>query len=216
MDEKRKIVLFRRDANTVGVDAEASFIDRLRAFPIEAREGMAAAEFALLLPFLGVLFFGMLEGSDILTVDRRIANASNAVADLVAQQTDITNAELDQLVIGVRRILEPTPASQFSVRVVSLIRDPSDPTRVIVHWSRDDLGTVPYAAGSVYDRLDDDTTVNAISSVIIAEVTYTYSSQLTDQVFSNPFMFSKSAKRWPRQSLRVNLCQNPDRTNCTT
>ncbi len=197
------------------VGSDARLIDRLREFPVEARDGMAATEFALLLPFLGVLFFGMLEGSDILTVDRRIANASNAVADLVAQQTDITNNELDQLVVGVRRILEPTPASQFSVRVVSVIRDPGDPSRVIVHWSRDDLGATPYAPGALYDSLDDPTTVNAVSSMVIAEVTYTYSSQLTDRVFSNPFTFSKSAKRWPRQSLKVNLCNNA-RTSCTS
>ena len=47
--------------------------------------GVAAVEFALILPFLLVLFVGSIEASSLITVDRRVNVISGTVGDLVAR-----------------------------------------------------------------------------------------------------------------------------------
>ena len=51
--------------------------------------GVAAVEFALILPFLLLLFLGTIEASSLITVDRRVNVISGTVGDLVAR-TDPT------------------------------------------------------------------------------------------------------------------------------
>ncbi|MFZ5616771.1 MAG: TadE/TadG family type IV pilus assembly protein [Pseudomonadota bacterium] len=180
------------------------------------RRGIAAVEFAMVLPIMALLFFGMLEASDLLTVKRRLANASNSLVDLIAQEPSITVAQLDDSVIGVTRLLEPTDTSTLSIRVVSLVRGPNPGDPATVHWSRDENGATPYAAGSVYAGLDDDETINSNASMLVVEFDYDYNSGLSGRVFTTPFNFAQKAKRWPRKSTRVQLCQTSDPATCTS
>ena len=52
----------------------------------KAREGAAAVEFALILPFMLMLYAGSIELSDLINVDRRITVISSTVGDLVARK----------------------------------------------------------------------------------------------------------------------------------
>ncbi|MEZ5895231.1 MAG: TadE/TadG family type IV pilus assembly protein [Parvularculaceae bacterium] len=182
---------------------------------IRAREGVAATEFAMVLPLMALLFFGMLEASDLLTVKRRIANASNSLVDLVAQEPTITVDQLNDAIIGVVRMLEPTDTSTMSVNVLSLVKGPNPGDPVKVHWSRDDQGATPYAAGDVYAGLEDDTALNAAASLLVVEVDYEYDSGYAGRVFTTPYDFKQKAKRWPRKSTRVQLCQTTQMSSCT-
>src|SRR5690606_12317624 len=146
------------------------------------------------------MFFGMLEGSDLFTVNRRLANATNSLVDLVAQEPTITEAELSDLMIGVTRILEPTDTSTVSMSVISVIKGANANDPVKVHWSRDGHGQEPYPAGSTYPKLDDETTLFPNSSLLVVEIDYDYESGLTGKVFTMPFDFSHQAARWPRKS----------------
>jgi Flp pilus assembly protein TadG len=47
--------------------------------------GAAAVEFAMLLPIMFMLFYGTIEFSQALTVDRRVTQIASATADLVAR-----------------------------------------------------------------------------------------------------------------------------------
>lgn len=178
--------------------------------------GVAATEFALVLPMTMLLFFGMLEGSNLLLTSRRLAHASNTLADLVAQQPQITHAELADVMIGVRRELEPSDTSTLTMRVISVIRDPGDPSKAIVHWSRDHDGATPYTAGAEYTALGSVQSVNSIASLIVVEFSYIYDSGLTSKVFDRPYTFDRLTRRWPRVSTRVQLCDNASPANCTT
>lgn len=195
---------------------------RMTAFPravraaARCRNGIAATEFALILPLMALIFFGMLEASDLLTVKRRLANASNSLVDLIAQEPTITAAQIDDSVIGVTRLLEPTDTSTLEINIVSLVKGPNPGDRPRVHWSRDKNGAAPYAVGDVYDKLEDETTLNPSASLLVVEFDYAYDSGLTGQVFSTPFDFSQRAMRWPRKSARVQLCQTADPATCTS
>lgn len=181
-----------------------------------ASAGLAAVEFALILPVMVVFFFGMLEASDLFTVNRRLANAANSLVDLAAHEPTITHDQLDDMIIGVTRILEPTDTSTVVMRVISIRKgsDVNDEPRV--HWSRDHDGAEPYAENSVYTGLDDNLSLNANSSLLVVEVEYTYNSALGGRVFAIPFEFEHLSKRWPRKSSEVQLCETTDPATCTT
>ncbi|MEL7488218.1 MAG: TadE/TadG family type IV pilus assembly protein [Pseudomonadota bacterium] len=168
--------------------------------------GMAATEFALLLPVMVTLFFGMLEASDAMTVNRRTANASNALVDLVGQTTQLSPTELNDIFTGVRRILEPNDTSTLAIRFTSVIRDPDDDSQVIVHWSRDDKGNIPYGTGDPFTLLDDDTVLKPNMSILFVELDYTYRSGISSRVIGSPVTFKKTALRLPRRSSRVLYC----------
>lgn len=180
---------------------------------MRCRSGMAATEFALLLPIQVLLFFGLMEAADALTVNRRVALASNMLADLVAQSKELTVSEVDGLFAGVREILDPNAGSALSMKIVSVEPDPrGDP---IVHWSRDESGAVPYTPGSAFSKLKDATVLTASSSLIVAEITYDYKPTLAYKVFSSPLSFQRQTARWPRQTIKVQLCKFPG-VGCTT
>lgn len=183
---------------------------------IRERSGLAAVEFALILPMMVVMFFGMLEASDLFTVNRRLANAANSLVDLAAHDPTITRAQLDDMMVGVTRILEPTDTSTVVMRVISIQKGPDAASAPTVHWSRDDSGGQPYATGSPYTKLIDNTTLNANSSMMVVEVEYTYQTGYTGRIFTFPFEFKHTAKRWPRRSPKVQLCASADPATCTT
>ncbi len=170
------------------------------------RSGIAAVEFALILPIMVVMFFGMLEASDLFTVNRRLANAANSLVDLAAHEPTVTHAQLDDMIVGVIRILEPTDTSTVVMRVVSVSKGSDVNGQPIVHWSRDQDGAEPYVAGSAFSGLDDNLALNANSSLMVVEIEYTYQSGISGRVFTTPFDFGHVAKRWPRKSAKVQLC----------
>ena len=49
--------------------------------------GMAATEFALILPFLVFLFFGLVEASTALTVNRKVAISANTLTTTTSVST---------------------------------------------------------------------------------------------------------------------------------
>lgn len=180
------------------------------------RTGLAAVEFALILPLMTLMFFGMLEASDLFTVNRRLANAANSLVDLAAHEPTVTHAQIDDMIIGVTRILEPTDTSSVVMRVISIKKGPNVDDEPVVHWSRDQNGAEPYPKNATYLGLDDNLSLNANSSLMVVEVEYTYDSSLPGKVFSIPFDFEHSAKRLPRKSGAVQLCATTDTATCTT
>jgi Flp pilus assembly protein TadG len=174
-------------------------------FAVDQR-GIAATEFALILPIMVATFFGMLEASDLFTVNRRLSNAANSLADLAAHEPTVTVAQLNDMMTGVTRILEPTDASTVVMRVVSVQKGPNASDPVKVHWSRDKSGGTPYAADSTYAGLEDSTVLSANSSLLVVEIEYTYDSGYSGRVFNFPFEFEHKSKRWPRKSAKVQLC----------
>jgi hypothetical protein len=59
-----------------------------------AKKGLAALEFALLLPMMLLLLFGSCELIDVMMVNRRVQNVSSSLADVVARDTEVSNAEV--------------------------------------------------------------------------------------------------------------------------
>lgn len=173
------------------------------------RRGIAATEFAFIAPVMAFLFFAVVEGSDALAASRRITLAANTLADLVAQESQITEADLDGLFAGMEMIAGATDAAT-TFRVISVVYDPDD-DRVEVDWSRDDNGGTPYSKGSAYADLPDATLLDDASSLIVAETEFAYTSGLSKLLIKSIDM-ERIATRWPRRALRVQYCRTS--TSC--
>lgn len=180
---------------------------------IQCRKGTAATEFALLMPVLIFLFFGLVEASDAMTVNRKVAISGNTMADLTAQSTQLTRTDIDNLLTGVITILEPSDTTNLQINIVSVVLDTGNP---VVHWSHDSQGNEPYVAGAPFTGLQDDTVLNPNTSLIVVEVSYPYTSDLSHFVIKSPLTFTRTSVRWPRLSSRVQLCTDPAYTNCTS
>lgn len=165
---------------------------------------------------MALLFFGMLEASDLLSIKRKVENAANSLVDLVSQEPTIRVADVNDSITGVKTLLGATHISAFSVNIVSLVKGANNDDPVTVHWSIDQDGAEPYARGSVYSKLDSNATVRSEASLIVVEMDLQYDSGLGGKVFTFPFDFSQSTMRWPRKSARVQLCQTSDPSTCTS
>lgn len=168
-----------------------------------AAGGLAAVEFALIAPIMILLFFGVVEGSGALAASRKTLLASNTLADLVAQETQILKADLDDLFIGMEDVIDPRDID-VTFRVLSVTLDPDD-DKVKVDWSYDSTGAEPYAAGSEYSGGLDVALFDDTASLIIAETAYAYSSPISQKVIG-AVTFDKAASRWPRRAARVRYC----------
>lgn len=176
----------------------------------DCRAGMAATEFALLFPVLLIILFGVVEGADALSASRRVSLAANTLVDLASQENELMEDSLDDLFKGVEQIVEADGAP-LDVRLVSVVAD--DDGDPVVHWSRDNQGGEPYAPGSAYGGLPQADLLDLNGSMLAAEISYPYTSKLT-QHFISSITFEKLAARWPRQSLRVQLCAS--KGDCTS
>lgn len=208
------------NTNILGNRMIGRFINRA----VADKSGMAATEFALLLPIMTLLFFGILELSEGMTANRRVAVAVNSAADLAAQSQQLSPDQVDGLMESVIAILEPAETEEVNINLVSVILNgDGDP---IVHWSlhwKDDVQpTAPYTAGEDYDKLTESFTTSANGlarlqnrSLIVVEMTYPYEPQFAKYFVSDPIQFDRQAKRAPRLVTRVQLCDNSG-NNCTT
>jgi len=146
---------------------------RLRA----AEGGVAAVEFALVLPIMLMLYIGSVEVSLLIGMDRKLQSLTGAIGDLVARSdTKITAADLEDYFKAAGGIMTPHPTTDLRQIVTSVQVRPNGTTSVI--WSRQYLnGSMtagPYNAGSSYALPPAMTAVAANDFVIVAEGRYDY------------------------------------------
>ena len=76
------------------------------------QRGMAAVEFALVLPFLLLLFLGSVELTRGIQVDRQVALTADTVTNLVAQYTTISKSQqMPDILNASVQIFPPYPSS---------------------------------------------------------------------------------------------------------
>jgi Flp pilus assembly protein TadG len=70
--------------------------------PDLGRRGMAALEFVVVAPFLILMTFGVVEFAAAVRIQMGVNQAARAVANLIAQQTDVTTAQLNDYFIAAK------------------------------------------------------------------------------------------------------------------
>lgn len=119
------------------------------------RRGVAAIEFAFIVPVLLIMYFITMEASQAIETSKKVSRIGSMVADLVTQQQTVVKANLDAIMkIGGTTLL-PYNRSLPTIIITGIqITDEASP-RVLVAWSRKLVGTT-YSA---------DAAVNSITTV---------------------------------------------------
>lgn len=161
------------------------------------RSGISAIEFALILPVMIVMYMGAVELSHALTVDRRVSSVASSIADLAAQTEVIDAGEVQDLFTASTSIMTPYDASPISIVVSSV--EANEDNETTVGWSCAHNGS-PRSVGSEVTLPNGLT--QPFSSVIMAEVTYSYTPPLGEIITGN-LTFSETFYLRPRRSLVV-------------
>ncbi|MFM9939634.1 MAG: TadE/TadG family type IV pilus assembly protein [Hyphomicrobiaceae bacterium] len=179
--------------------------------------GVAAIEFAMIVPIMFFLFVGAIEFSQALTVDRRVTQSASSTADLIARAptSGLTAAQVDSQLKIIEQLVEPYDLSLLTVKIVSVKAQsvPGNPaaTNYVVDWSRDNRGGTPYPRNTNYAGIPAGL-LSAGESVIVAEATYNYQPIIFKYFISSAFDLNEKFYLKPRNASCVHLSP----INCVT
>ena len=199
-----------------------SFTARLTKKFRNCASGLAAVEFALFLPIMITMFFGMIEVADATLADRRVTIATNNAADLAAQSMELTPLDIQGLFDASVSVLQPGDTDNITMTIVSVIGDSND--NPIVHWAVDKTGadSTDYPRGENFELFSESFStgqngflLNQGIAVIYVIITYPYETPFTHRFVQQTIDFNQNAIRVPRDVPRVQLC-DANMSNCTS
>jgi Flp pilus assembly protein TadG len=172
--------------------------DFLRGLRRDQR-GVSAVEFALVAPMLILFYFGLAEATQVMMAERKTIRTASAIGDLVAQNTQLTSANIDDIFKMSEILMTPYPAtSQLKICVASIVAD-ADNIKT-VSWSRAKNSAVCPAKGATVATADVPAAlIDANQSLIMSRVTYEYTGPTNKIIKTNP-TFTKVFYLRPRQS----------------
>ncbi|MEQ1887667.1 MAG: TadE/TadG family type IV pilus assembly protein [Alphaproteobacteria bacterium] len=159
--------------------------------------GVAALEFALILPVQLILIFGTVEISNILIADRKLVSATSTTADLFAQAKIVATPDIADIFLAGSAVMAPLDQGGLSFVVSSIVADAGGVTKV--EWS-EGYGGAALAPGSIYALPAG--LVAANQSVILVQSSYTYASQF-GMILDMPITLTDRFFLAPRRSIKV-------------
>ncbi len=138
-----------------------------------ANSGLAALEFAILLPMMVFLLFGSVDLIDAIGTDRRTENVAASLADVVARDTEVSDDEVTGLWAAMGILMTPDNGDDLQARITSIDIESTTVARVV--WS-EAHGMSALTEGDLI-ALPADMMV-AGTSVILAETEFAYAAPL--------------------------------------
>jgi Flp pilus assembly protein TadG len=142
---------------------------KLRNF-ILAKDGMAAAEFGLILPILLVMVFGAIEVTSALICKSAVSSTASTAADLVAQESTMSTTDMNNVFSALTALIYPNSTTNLKVLITSVVDNGKGGG--MVDWSK------PYGGATARTKGSSVTVpaglITTGGSVILAEVTYNY------------------------------------------
>ena len=155
------------------------------------RRGISAVEFAIMAPLMLTLCLGSVEATQGIALNRKVTLTTHALADLASQYTDITNADMSNILAAGSAIVAPYAAAGLS-EVVSEIAVNGQGNATVV-WS-DTLNGSALTVGTAV-AIPASLAVPD-SYLVLAQVQYSYNPTygyvmtgtltLQDQIFMQP------------------------------
>ena len=175
-------------------------------------DGTAAVEFALLLPVMITLFFGVVESSMALICRSDVSIMAATAGDLIAQANTATAADLSNIYSAAGTVLYPyyNPATVGSqkptIRITAVNDDGSGAAngnkltgKVAWTCTQAGSGTLTPATRAVNETVTlPQPLMTDKGSIIIAEIAYSYASPTT-KVITGPINFTNNFYAKPRR-----------------
>jgi Flp pilus assembly protein TadG len=169
--------------------------------------GVAAIEFAMIVPIMIMLFLGSIEFSQALTVDRRVTQVASSAADLIAQYDKISASTVDNHLRLMDTLLTPYPTAPLRLSVTSIQKINLAPATV--QWNRQhpDHGGQVYSgtySAAVPAGLLSSTATGGTTCVVMAEVSYSFTPTI-GKFLTSAVNLSEKFYLKPRKSTCVQL-----------
>jgi len=163
------------------------------------RKGVSAVEFALIAPLLIAIYFGGIEVTTAVAIDRKMTLVAHTVADLAAQSSKLTEAEITDILKASVAISAPYATSNLKVTVSSIEIDANGQAKI--SWSRSYNGTAHKEENvSLPDVL------KVPGSLIWGEASYDYKPMFGSTVFKASITLGDANYMRPRISSVVECC----------
>jgi Flp pilus assembly protein TadG len=178
---------------------------------LKDRSGLAAVEFAMIFPMMVVMFFGVLELSAAIAVDRKATLVARTLSDLTSQMVSVANADLISFGEAAKAIMTPYPGSPLVSSITEVYVD-SVSGVARVQWSKgltiSATGTVAIAAAAPHNAgavvaLPPTLVAAKGTYVIWSEVSYKYTPAIGYVLAKTGMSFNDTAYTRPRTALCV-------------
>jgi Flp pilus assembly protein TadG len=177
----------------------AGLIERIRRFRRD-RRGVAAVEFALLLPLMLVIYVGGNELGHALTIARKVTHVTSSLADLTSQPTTLSSSDVTNIFNAAASIMTPYPTSRLRIKLSGITIDSAGVAKV--KWSQAYNDT----ALTTNDVVTLPSGVSTPSSFLVtAEVHYDY-DPVIGYVLTRNLDLHDQFYFQPRQSTAITCC----------
>ena len=164
-----------------------------------SRSGMAAVEFALVMPVLLTLYLVGNVLSDAIACNRKVTTTARTIADLTSRFVSVQTTDVDTILAASTQVLAPYSAASASL-AVSEVRITGTTTASVV-WTRTQNGTARTAGSTIAIPAN----LAAVGSyLIVGEVSYPYNPGISWGGF-NGFTLADTSIMVPRASDQVPL-----------
>lgn len=183
--------------HTMTQSAASGIVERF----LRTQSGIAMVEFALILPIMMTMFYGVVETTRYVLVTQKVEKLAHAVADLAGQGATTSTAVLNQVLSASSDIMNPFAMNSNGRVIISAIYRAPATANATVIWRHQGGGTL--AATTRLGAVGATATVPAgftfdeRENVIAAEVYYRFEPLISSRFFGAT-TFYRSAYYKPR------------------
>lgn len=145
------------------------------------RDGMAASEFALLLPVMVLVYFGSVELTQGFSASRKTDNLARDLADLAAQASTLASSDMTTIFAAASGVMYPFSGAQMTLSSVIFKTGSDTKVHAYTDWSSTSGGgtarpctELPRTSASSLWYAVPDGLFSTGTTIIVADVTYLY------------------------------------------
>jgi Flp pilus assembly protein TadG len=187
------------------------------------RNGLAATEFAVIVPIMLVMFFGTVEFSSAVAVDRKVTLIARTLSDLTSQALlNVNDTYLQNVFTASIAIMTPYPPVPTNAQISEIYVDSSKVARITWRKGATITTAATQATLGPSTRSPGDTIVIppalqvAQTYLIFSEVSYNYKPTIGYVMAAAGVNLSDVAYTRPRQSTCIYYNNLPATANCPT
>jgi Flp pilus assembly protein TadG len=175
---------------------------------LKSTRGVAAIEFAAVLPVLAVIFLGSFDGGRAIAIYLKVRSATFALASITNQYTTIQSTDMTGITSAIAKVMAPYPSAPAVITISQIAI--SNKGVATIAWSYSQGGTAR-AQGSAI-TIPANLAVKS-SYLIFAEVSYNFAPMFG--FFGSSINFSDNLYVTPRSSTCVVYVPQQTATACT-